>query len=155
MATAAAPTADRVPLGRGERRLALWLRFFALLFAAGAVSFFLRPEETVADLDRLGQLVGLRALPASEYAVASDFWFALAIANMTTIAACAWLAAADVRGRRVLVYPLIVSKLTSSATGILLFVRWVPAFPFLTIALVDLPIAIILIRALRAAREGA
>ena len=96
-------------------------------------------------------LVGLPALARSAFPMVSDFWLALAIANMATITTCAWLAAADVRRRRALVYPIIVSKLVSSATGILLFVRWTLAFPFLATALVDLPIAIILVSALRAA----
>ena len=103
------------------------------------------------DLDRMGALVGLPTLALSRIPVTSDFWLTLAIANMATITACAWLAAADVRGRRSLVHAIVLSKLASSATGILLFVRWAHAFPFLAAALVDLPIAMILVSALRRA----
>ncbi len=152
MALAAEPVATTRPRTTGERRLARWLRFFALLFAAGAVAFLVRPEETVANLNLPGRLVGLPPLEPSTRPIASDFWFALAIANMATIAACCWLAASDVRRRRNLVYPVVVSKLVSSGTGLLLFVRWAPAFPYLAIALVDLPIALILVAALRGAR---
>src|SRR6266576_2048187 len=81
--------------------------------------------------------------------------FALAVANMATITVCAWLAAGDVRGRRALAYPIVVSKLVSSGTGLLLYVQWTHAFPLLTIALVDLPIAVILLRALGRARPAA
>src|SRR5919198_375247 len=65
------------------------------------------------------------------------------------------LGAGDVRGRRALVYPVVVSKLTSSGTGLLLFVQWAHALPLLAIALVDLPIAVILLRALGRARPAA
>jgi hypothetical protein len=152
MALPAELIAETAPLGQGERRLALVLRLFALLFAVGAVAFLLQPEETVGNLNLPGALIGLPPLLPADRAVSSDFWFALAIANMATIAACSWLAAGDVRRRRVLVYPVVVSKLVSSGTALLLFVRWAHTFPFLATALVDLPIAIILIVALRGAR---
>ncbi len=155
MAVATASIAEAAPRTSGERRLAWLLRILALLFAMGAVGFLLRPDETVRYLDWAGVLVGLPPLPPSRVAVASDFWFALAIANMATIAGCAWLAAGDVRGRRVLVYPIVVSKIASSATSIVLFVRWSHSLPFLTIALVDLPIAFLLLAALRRARPYA
>jgi len=151
MAVAVSPLTEPGPLSRPERRLAWLLRFFALLFAVGAVAFLLRPDDTVANLDRVGALVRLPTLVSTRMAVVSDFWLPLAVANMATIAACAWFAASDVRRRRALVYPIIVSKLASSATGILLFVRWAHAFPFLAVALVDLPIAMILVSALRRA----
>jgi hypothetical protein len=151
MAVAVSPLTEPGPLSRAERRLAWLLRFFALLFAVGAVAFLLRPDDTVANLDRVGALVRLPTLVSTRMAVVSDFWLPLAVANMATIAACAWFAAADVRRRRALVYPIIVSKLASSTAGILLFVRWAHAFPFLAVALVDLPIAMILVSALRRA----
>jgi len=152
LAVAVAEVTEARPRTRGERRLAWTLRFFALLFAIGAVGFLLRPDDVVHDLDRAGALVGLPTLVESRVPVTSDFWLPLAIANMATITACAWLASRDVRRRRPLVHAIVVSKLASSATGILLFARWSMAFPFLTIALVDLPIALILISGLRAAR---
>jgi len=152
MAVAAAQVVEGARPTGGERRLAWTLRVFALLFGIGTVGFLLRPDQTVADLDRFGIAIGLPGLPPSGVPVASDFWLALAVANMATITACSWLAAADVRGRRALVYPIVVSKFASSGTGVLLFLRWAHALPFLVIALVDLPIALILIAALRRAR---
>src|SRR5213593_4875149 len=151
MARPASRVPDVVPLTAAERRLAAWLRFFAAIFAAGAVIFFLRPAGTVADLDRVGLLLGLTPLPPAGGPVAADFWLTLAVANMAAIAACAGLAAA-VRRRRALVYPLVVSKLTSSGTGFLLFAGGAHAFPYLVVPLVDLPIALVLVAALRAAR---
>ena len=154
MAVAVSSLADTAPLTGPERALARWLRFFALLFVLGMLGFVLRPDDTVRDLDRVGVLLGLPTLPVSRAPVASDFWLALAVANMATITACCWLAASDVRARRVLAYPVVVSKLASSGTALLLFTRWTHAFPLLTIALVDLPIAIILVRALGRARPA-
>ena len=155
MAVAVSPTPDAAPLTAPERALARWLRLFAVLFALGTLAFLLRPDDTVRNLDRVGSLLGLPALGSSRAPVASDFWLALAVANMATITVCAWLAAGDVRGRRAFAYPVVVSKLTSSGTGLLLFVQWTHAFSLLTIALVDLPIAVILLRALRRARPAA
>jgi len=154
MAVAVSPMPDASPLSAPERALARWLRLFAMLFALGTLGFLLRPDDTVRDLDRVGSLLGLPTLPPSHAPVASDFWLALAVANMATITACAWLAAGDVRGRRAVVYPVVVSKLASSGTALLLFVQWTHAFPLLTIALVDLPIAVILLRALSRARPS-
>ena len=151
----AVSTPETPPLSGPERALARWLRLFAVLFALGTLAFLLRPDDTVRNLDRLGALLGLPTLPPSRVPVASDFWLALAVANMATITTCAWLAAGDVRGRRALVYPVVVSKLTSSGTGLLLFVQWAHALPLLAIALVDLPIALILLRALGRARPAA
>lgn len=143
------------PLSPAEQRLRGLLRLFAILFACGALGFLLRPEGTVADLNATGALLGLGALPAGGRTVASDFWLVLAVANMATIATCAWLAATDVRGRRALVYPVVLSKLASSAAGLLLFVIRAPAFPYLAATLVDLPIALVLLAALRAAPPAA
>jgi len=155
MAVAVSPTPDAAPLTAPERALARWLRLFAGLFALGTLAFLLRPDDTVRNLDRVGSLLGFPTLAPSRVPVASDFWLALAVANMATITACAWLAAGDVRSRRALAYPVVVSKLVSSGTGLLLFVQWTHAFPLLTIALVDLPIAVILLRALGRARPAA
>ena len=155
MAVAVSPTPDASALTAPERALARWLRLFAGLFALGTLAFLLRPDDTVRNLDRVGSLLGFPTLAPSRVPVASDFWLALAVANMATITVCAWLAAGDVRGRRSLAYPIVVSKLVSSGTGLLLFMQWTHAFPLLTIALVDLPIAVILLRALGRARPAA
>jgi len=152
MAVAASSIPEPARLTGAERRFAWLLRFFGFLFAVGTGIFLVRPDETVRDLDRVGVLIGLPALPPSGVPIASDFWLALGVANMATITTCAWLAARNVRLRRALVYPIVVSKFASSASGILLFARWSMAFPFLAIALVDLPIAFMLLAGLRRTR---
>ncbi len=129
MAVAVSPTPDAASLTAPERALARWLRIFAGLFALGTLAFLLRPDDTVRNLDRVGSLLGFPTLAPSRVPVAS--------------------------GRRALAYPVVVSKLVSSGTGLLLFVQWTHAFPLLTIALVDLPIAVILLRALGRARPAA
>jgi hypothetical protein len=150
MQTARTLSLDSMPLSAAERRLARLLRFFALLFALGALGFFVRPDGTIGDLNLAGTLLGFAGLPVIPGTSDADFWLVLAVANMTTITACAALAARDVRERRVLVYPLLVSKLTSSGTGLALFLLRGHAFPLLGAMLVDLPIAIVLWQALRA-----
>jgi hypothetical protein len=152
MAVAASEVAASVTAVRAERRLAWLLRLYAALFATAGVVFVLRPDGTVADIDRLGALLGLPTMPPSSIAVASDFWLAQAVANCAALAACSWLAAADVRSRRALAYPVVISNLVSATLGLLLFVRWTPALPFLAITLVDLTLAVVLLRALRRAR---
>src|SRR5256884_2704284 len=134
-----------IPLPAAEQRLATWLRFFAAIFAVGTLIFFLRPAGTVADLNRVGLLLGFAPLPPADHPVDANFWLTLAVANMATITACAALAAADVRRRRALVYPLVVSKITSSTTGFLLFAGGAHAFPDLRLPPVRLPIAPLLL----------
>jgi hypothetical protein len=143
--------AGNAPLARAERRLARLLRLLALLSAAGAVGFVLRPDETVARLDRIGAFVGLPTLARSAIPVASDFWLPPAIANLAAVAVGAWYAGGDVRRRRPLVYPIVASTLSAAAVAVLLFVRWAAAFSLLAAALVNLAVAIVLLSALREA----
>jgi hypothetical protein len=151
MAVAVSQATEARAVTRPERKLAWLLRLYALLCVGGAVAFLLRPDDVVRDIDRLGLLLRLPTLMATGYPVVSDFWLAMAIGNMMTLATCAWIAAGDVRRRRALVYPIIVSNVVAAAVGILLFMRWSAALPFLAIAIVDLPIAAIFLAALRAA----
>lgn len=146
--------AEPTPPTAGERRLALLLRLLALVFVAGGIAFLLRPEEIIHGLGVPSAMIGLPALATTNVAVESDFWFALAVANMATNAACCWIAAGDVRVRRALVYPVVVSMLVATATAALVFIRWAPALPFLVIVIVALPVALILLRALGRARAA-
>jgi len=101
----------RVPLTDAERRLRDLLRLWTVLFGAGAVAFAAQPERTTAAL---GLLPG-PSLPASE----ERFWNALAVSLMATLTVRSASAAADVRARRGLVRPLLVSKAAST----LMFLR--------------------------------
>jgi orotate phosphoribosyltransferase len=106
----------------------------------------------VRDIDRLGRLVRLPTLMATGYPVVSDF---LARHGDREHDDARHMRVdrgrATSGGRRALVYPIIVSNVVAAAIGILLFVRWSMALPFLAIAIVDLPIAAIFLAALRAA----
>jgi hypothetical protein len=139
-------------LTAAERRLALWLRGLAMLFAIGVIGTLVSADEIVRDLNGTGALLGLPVLPIPSAPVASDFWFALATAGMAGNAVCAWLASTDVRGRRAFAYPVVVSHLVSGGTAVLLIVRWSAAFPIVALALVDLAVAAILIGVLQGAK---
>ncbi len=139
-------------LTAAERRLALWLRGLAMLFAMGAIGALLWADDVVRDLNAAGSLFRLRELPLPSGPMASDFWFALAVANLAGNAVCAWIASTDVRGRRAFAYPVVLSHLVSGGTALLLLVRWAVAFPTLALCLVDLSISAILIGTLQGAK---
>lgn len=89
-----------------ERALRSLLRFWTLLFGAGAVSFAVDPDRSTASLN----LLPGPSLPASS----EKYWNALAVSLMATITVLSAMAATDVRRRRALVWPLMVSKAVSS-----------------------------------------
>jgi hypothetical protein len=89
-----------------ERSLRSLLRFWTLLFGAGAVSFAADPDRSTASLNLLP---GPALPPSSE-----KYWNALAVSLMATITALSAMAATDVRRRRGLVWPLMLSKAVSS-----------------------------------------
>ncbi len=89
-----------------ERALRSLLRFWTLLFGAGAVSFAADPDRSTASLN----LLPGPSLPESS----EKYWNALAVSLMATITVLSAMAATDVRRRRALVWPLMVSKAVSS-----------------------------------------
>lgn len=145
-------TLTTTALTAAERRLALWLRGLAMLFTLAAIGALLWTDDVVRDLNAVGGLLRLRELPVPAGPMASDFWFALAVANLAGNAVCAWIASTDVRGRRAFAYPVVVSHLVSGGTALLLLVRWAAAFPTIALAVVDLAISAILIGTLQAAK---
>jgi hypothetical protein len=89
-----------------ERSLRSLLRFWTLLFGAGAISFAADPDRSTATLN---VLPGPALPPSSE-----KYWNALAVSLMATITALSAMAATDVRRRRSFVWPLMLSKAVSS-----------------------------------------
>lgn len=89
-----------------ERRLRSLLRFWTLLFGAGAAGFAADPDRSTASLNLLP---GPSLPPSSE-----KYWNALAVSLMATITTLSAIAASDVRRRRAFVWPLMVSKAVSS-----------------------------------------
>jgi len=145
-------TPTTTALTAAERRLALWLRGLAMLFAMGAIGALLRADEIVRNMNAVGGMLRMRELAVPSGPMASDFWFALAVANLAGNAVCAWLGSTDARGRRAFAYPVVVSHLVSGGTAVLLLVRWAVSFPILALAVVDLAISAILIGTLQAAK---
>jgi hypothetical protein len=89
-----------------ERALRDLLRAWTVLFAAGGLSFAMTPERTLRNLNRL---------PGANLPVGEErFWNALAVSLMATLTTLCAFASADVRGRRHLVVPVLVSKAASS-----------------------------------------
>lgn len=97
---------DDIALTDAERSLRSLLRFWTLLFGAGAISFAADPDRSTASLNVLPG----PPLPASS----EKYWNALAVSLMATITVLSAMAATDVRRRRAFVWPLMVSKAVSS-----------------------------------------
>ena len=106
---------DEPALTSEERALRDLLRAWTVLFASGALSFALTPDRTLRSLN---------ALPGPAVPLGDErFWNALAVSLMATLTALCALAAEDVRGRRQLVVPILVSKAVSSSMFLARFVR--------------------------------
>jgi hypothetical protein len=133
-----------VTLTDSERRLRDLLRLWTVLFGAGAVAFAARPERTAAAL---GLLPG-PSLPPSE----ERFWNALAVSLMVTLTVLSATAAGDVRGRRGLVRPLLVSKAASTLMFLQRYRTPPRRTPYLAGALCDGSILLVTLRRYLAAR---
>lgn len=127
-----------------ERRLRSLLRFWTVLFAAGAVSFGADPDRATGSLN---------VLPGPPLPESSEkYWNALAVSLMATITALSAMAASDVRRRRAFVWPLMVSKAVSSGMYV---TRWAEErrTPYLVGAAVDGSILVVTARRFFAARR--
>jgi len=136
-------------LSQRERRLALFCRIFALVYALGGLGFAALPRLTF-------RLVTLDSAPVG-YTAQAVFWNVLAAAMMTAIATACWLAAAAPIDRRVLLLPVAVAKLTSSALAALHLVRFQgPGWPaLLAIVLTDFPLLVLTLLVWRTAERSA
>ena len=131
-------------LTAGEKRLRSLLRFWTLLFAAGAVSFGADPDRSTASLS----LLPGPSLPESS----EQYWNALAVSLMATLTTLCAIASTDVRKRRALVWPVLVSKAVSSGMFVTRFRRQ-RATPYLVGAAVDGSIFAVTLRAFVGARR--
>jgi len=127
-----------------ERRLRSLLRVWTLLFAAGAVSFGVDPDRSTGSLN----LLPGPSLPEST----EKYWNALAVSLMATLTTLTALASTNVRKRRALVWPVLVSKAVSSGMFITRF-REQRATPYLVGAAVDGSIFAVTLRAFAGARR--
>ena len=135
---------DTDALTPAELRLRSLLRVWTLLFAAGAVSFGVDPDRSTASLN----LLPGPALPQSS----EKYWNALAVSLMATITTLTAMAATDVRRRRALVWPLMVSKAVSSGMFVARF-REQRSTPYLVGAAVDGSILAVTVQRFFAARR--
>jgi hypothetical protein len=127
-----------------ERRLRSLLRFWTLLFGAGAASFAADPDRSTASLNLLP---GPSLPPSSE-----KYWNALAVSLMATITTLSAIAASDVRRRRAFVWPLMVSKAVSSGMYLRRFAED-RRTPYLVGAAVDGSILVVTAQRFLAARR--
>jgi hypothetical protein len=127
-----------------ERRLRSLLRFWTALFGAGAVSFAVDPDRSTGSLN----LLPGPSLPQSS----EKYWNALAVSLMATITTLTAMAAGDVRRRRHLVWPLMVSKAVSSGMLLRRFSEQ-RRTPYLAGAVVDGSILVVTARTFFASRR--
>jgi len=117
------------------RRLRLLLRIWAMIFALGAIDFFVFPYLTVRILNSTAKSLGMHEVTALNGG--QDFWLTLAVPYMILVAAFSWLAQ---RGPRIQAQPvqlLLLAKGASSLTSLALFVLGGLAYPFLANFVVD------------------
>jgi len=139
----------RTPNATG--RLRLLLRVWAVVFALGAVDFFVFPYLTVRILNTGAHALGMRQVIALNGG--QDFWLTLAVPYMILVAAFSWVAQ---RGTRIAAQPvqfLILAKTSSSLTSLLLFLFGGFPYAFLANFVVDAAIALVTLWFYRAARS--
>ena len=117
-----------------ERRLAVFCRVFAVVYALGALGFAALPRLTF-------RLVTLDAAP-EDLTAQAVFWNALAVAMMTAIATSCAVVAARPRERRHALLPVVVAKLTSSVLAALhlIHLQGPGSRALVAILLTDLPL---------------
>lgn len=122
-------------------RLRLLLRIWAVVFALGAVDFFVFPYLTVRTLNATAHALGMREVVALN--AGQDFWLTLAVPYMILVAAFSWVAQ---RGERIAAQPvqfLMLAKASSSLTSLALFVFGGFPYAFLANFVVDGAIVLI------------
>jgi hypothetical protein len=132
-------------------RLRLVLRIWAVIFALGAVDFFVFPYLTVRVLNSTAKSLGMHQVVALNGG--QDFWLTLAVPYMILVAAFSWIAQ---RGPRIHAQPvqfLMLAKASSSITSLALFLLGGFAYPFLANFVLDGAIFLITFWLYRAARS--
>ncbi len=133
------------------KRLRLLLRVWTVIFALGAVDFFVFPYLTVRILNSGAKALGMHQVVAPN--AGQDFWLTVAVPYMILVAAFSWIAQ---RGPKIAAQPvqfLILAKVSSSLTSVALFLIGGFAYAFLANFVVDGAIALITLWFYRAARR--
>jgi hypothetical protein len=137
--------------GMATKRLRLVLRIWVVIFALGAIDFFVFPYLTVRILNSTAKSLGMHEVIALN--AGQDFWLTLAVPYMILVAAFSWVAQ---RGARISAQPvqfLMLAKASSSLTSLALFLLAGLAYPFLANFVVDGAIVLITYWFYRAARQ--
>jgi hypothetical protein len=134
-----------------SKRLRLLLRVWAVIFALGAIDFFIFPYLTVRILNSGAHALGMGEVTALN--AGQDFWLTLAVPYMILVAAFSWVAQ---RGGKIAAQPvqfLMLAKASSSLTSLALFLFGGFPYPFLANFIVDGLIVLITYWFYRAARS--
>jgi hypothetical protein len=132
------------------KRLRLLLRIWAVVFALGAIDFFVFPYLTVRILNSTAHSLGMHEVVALN--AGQDFWLTLAVPYMILVAALSWIAQRSPRISAQPVQFLMLAKVSSSLTSLALFLLGGFAYPFLANFVVDGAIVLITYWFYRAAR---
>lgn len=133
------------------KRLRLLLRIWTVIFALGAIDFFVFPYLTVRILNSTARSLGMHEVTALN--AGQDFWLTLAVPYMILVAALSWVAQ---RGERIQAQPvqfLMLAKASSSLTSLALFVFGGFPYAFLANFVVDGAIALVTYSFYRAAKR--
>jgi hypothetical protein len=129
----------------------LLLRVWAVIFALGAIDFFVFPYVTVRILNSGAHALGMHEVTALN--AGRDFWLTLAVPYMILVAAFSWVAQ---RGSKIAAQPvqfLMLAKASSSLTSLALFLFGGFPYAFLANFIVDGLIVLITYWFYRAARS--
>ena len=138
------------PVSVEERRLSLWLRAWAPIFAAGGAAFYLLPGQVTRSLNRGAERVHLAASPVD----ADNLWVVLAMAYMVLITSISQQAASDPLRRQDLVRLLVRGKAASSLGALGYFVVRRRSYAFLVNFILDGAICLTTRRLLEDARRA-
>jgi hypothetical protein len=133
------------------RRLRLLLRIWVVVFALGAIDFFVFPYLTVRTLNATGDALHMHGVVALN--AGQDFWLTLAVPYMILVAAFSWVAQRGVKIAAQPVQFLMLAKVSSSLTSLALFVFGGFPYAFLANFVVDGAIALITYWFYRAAKR--
>jgi hypothetical protein len=132
-------------------RLRLLLRIWTVIFALGAIDFFVFPYMTVRILNSTAQTLHMHEVVALN--AGQDFWLTLAVPYMILVAAFSWVAQRGVKIAAQPVQFLMLAKASSSLTSLALFLFGGLPYAFLANFVVDGAIALITYWFYRAARR--
>ena len=135
----------------GTKRLRRLLRIWTVVFALGAIDFFVFPYLTVRILNSTARSLGMHEVTALN--AGQDFWLTLAVPYMILVAALSWVAQ---RGERIQAQPvqfLMLAKASSSLTSLALFVFGGFPYAFLANFAVDGAIVLVTYWFYRAAKS--